>query len=65
MSATMTPIPALFTVKAAAAYLSLGRSTLYELMAAQELPYVKVGRARRLRRAELDAFAARLEPQTN
>ncbi|MER6911137.1 helix-turn-helix domain-containing protein [Streptomyces sp. NPDC000594] len=61
---TTAPTPILFTVKAAAEYLSLGRSTLYELMAANELPYVKVGRARRLRRTELDDFASRLETQT-
>ncbi|MFJ8668539.1 helix-turn-helix domain-containing protein [Streptomyces sp. NPDC093600] len=55
---------ALFTVKDAADYLSLGRSTIYELMAAGALPYVKVGRARRVRRTDLDAFAAALPQQT-
>ncbi|MFE7596915.1 excisionase family DNA-binding protein [Streptomyces sp. NPDC057494] len=59
------PTRALFTVKAAAEYLSLGRSTIYELMAANKLPYVKVGRIRRLRLAELDAFVAELEISTN
>ncbi|MFD7978821.1 helix-turn-helix domain-containing protein [Streptomyces sp. NPDC059071] len=53
---------ALFTVKDAAEYLSFSRSTVYELMAAGELPYVKVGRSRRIRLAELDAFVAQLKP---
>ncbi|MEU1779265.1 excisionase family DNA-binding protein [Streptomyces abikoensis] len=64
-AANLAPARALFTVKGAAEYLSLGRSTVYELMAANKLPYVKVGRARRLRRAELDAFVAQLETSTN
>ncbi len=55
---------ALFTVKAAAEYLSFGRSTVYELMASGDLPYVKVGRSRRIRLVELDAFVAQLEPQS-
>ncbi|MER7954738.1 helix-turn-helix domain-containing protein [Streptomyces sp. NPDC096030] len=50
----------LLTVKAAAETLSFGRSTVYELMAAGVLPYVKVGRARRIRRTDLEAFAAEL-----
>ncbi|WP_055600819.1 helix-turn-helix domain-containing protein [Streptomyces aureus] len=60
-----TTARALFTVEAAAEYLSFGRSTVYELMAAGDLPYVKVGRSRRIRLAELDAFVAQLQPQTN
>lgn len=64
-AANPAPTCALFTVKAAAEYLSIGRSTLYELMAANKLPYVKVGRIRRLRRAELDEFVAQLETSTN
>lgn len=51
----------LFTVEAAAEFLSCGRSTIYELMATGRLPYVKLGRVRRIRRAELDAFVARLQ----
>ncbi|MFB7517427.1 helix-turn-helix domain-containing protein [Streptomyces sp. NPDC056144] len=63
-AANPAPSPALLTVQAAAEYLSLGRSTIYELMAANKLPYVKVGRIRRLRRVELDAFVAQLEIST-
>ncbi|MFG2992783.1 helix-turn-helix domain-containing protein [Streptomyces sp. NPDC048257] len=54
----------LYKVEAAAELLSLGRSTVYELMATGELPFVKLGRARRIRRADLDAFAAQLQPQS-
>ncbi|MET9723576.1 helix-turn-helix domain-containing protein [Streptomyces zaomyceticus] len=66
MTTAVKPVTAraLFTVEAAAEYLSFGRSTLYELMAAGDLPYVKVGRSRRIRLAELDAFVAQLQPQT-
>lgn len=53
----------LYTVAAAAEQLSLGRSTVYELMASGDLPFVKLGRARRIRRADIDAFAAQLPPQ--
>ncbi|MFF2301957.1 helix-turn-helix domain-containing protein [Streptomyces sp. NPDC058128] len=60
-----TTARALFTVEVAAEYLSFGRSTVYELMAAGDLPYVKVGRSRRIRLVELDAFVAQLQPQTN
>ncbi|MFD9608766.1 helix-turn-helix domain-containing protein [Streptomyces sp. NPDC059083] len=63
-AANPAPARALFTVKGAAEYLSLGRSTVYELMAAGKLPYTKVGRIRRIRRAELDKFVAQLELST-
>lgn len=36
--------------------LSLSRSAVYELIAARQLPSVAVGRARRVREADLDGF---------
>ncbi|MEU6924789.1 helix-turn-helix domain-containing protein [Streptomyces sp. NPDC046631] len=36
--------------------LSLSRSTVYELMAEGALKYIKLGRTRRIRRADLEAF---------
>lgn len=63
-TAAMRVTPVLCKVELAAELLSLGRSTLYELMASGELPFVKVGRARRIRRADIDAFAAQLQPQS-
>ncbi|MGW5394752.1 helix-turn-helix domain-containing protein [Streptomyces sp. NPDC003952] len=53
----------LCTVEVAAELLSLGRSTVYELMASGLLPFVKLGRARRIRRADIDKFAAQLPSQ--
>ncbi|AYV28461.1 helix-turn-helix domain-containing protein [Streptomyces goshikiensis] len=65
MTTAVTPSArVLCTVDVAAELLSLGRSTVYELMAAGELPFVKVGRARRIRRSDVDAFAAQLPPQS-
>ncbi|MET9853252.1 helix-turn-helix domain-containing protein [Streptomyces sp. NPDC006450] len=54
----------LCTVDLAAELLSLGRSTIYELMASGLLPFVKLGRARRIRRSDIDAFAAQLPSQS-
>ena len=38
----------LATVKQASIFLSVGRSTIYQLMDSGELPYCKIGRARRV-----------------
>lgn len=46
----------------AATYLGLGRSKLYELIAAGELPLVRIGRAVRFPRVELDRL---IEKWTN
>ncbi|OEJ33046.1 helix-turn-helix domain-containing protein [Streptomyces subrutilus] len=65
MTTTAQPVDrVLYTVKAAAELLSLSRSTVYELMAAGDLPFVKLGRARRIKRADIDRFAAQLQPQS-
>ncbi|MDO8614989.1 MAG: excisionase family DNA-binding protein [Dehalococcoidia bacterium] len=50
----------LLTIPAAASRLSLGRSKLYELLTANELHAVRIGRAVRVSTAEVDAYAARL-----
>jgi excisionase family DNA binding protein len=47
----------LCTPKEAAVSLALSRSTVYELMASGELPYVKRGRSRRIRWADLVAYS--------
>ncbi|MFE4828363.1 helix-turn-helix domain-containing protein [Streptomyces sp. NPDC056672] len=52
----------LYTPKEAAAVLRYGRSTVYELMAAGVLKYVKQGRCRRIRRSDLEAYVNHLEP---
>ncbi|MFD3870382.1 helix-turn-helix domain-containing protein [Streptomyces sp. NPDC058623] len=56
--------PVLCTVKDAVVLLRLGRSTIYELMASGELPFTKLGRARRIKRSDIDAFVAQLPAQS-
>ncbi len=49
----------LLKVAAAAAFLSLSRATLYTLMDRGELPFVKLGRSRRIPRRAVIQLAAR------
>lgn len=46
----------LYTPEQAAEALAIGRSTLYELMAAGAVKFVKLGRCRRIRRSDLEAY---------
>ena len=55
----------LLSIPEAAERLSLGRSKLYELMAAGELKAVRIGRAVRLATSEVDRFAERLQEQAD
>lgn len=55
----------LYSPTEAARMLSVGRSTVYELMAAGALKYVKQGSIRRLRRRDLEAYVDALNVQTN
>ncbi|MFE3601844.1 helix-turn-helix domain-containing protein [Streptomyces sp. NPDC059142] len=65
MSQVLTqPTRLLYTPAEAAKVLSFSRSTIYNLMAAGALPYVKHGRARRIRWTELERYASSLEPLT-
>ncbi|WP_250280144.1 helix-turn-helix domain-containing protein [Frankia sp. Cppng1_Ct_nod] len=50
----------LLTATEAAAVLGVGRSTVYELMAAGQIESVRIGRARRIPRAVLVAYVDRL-----
>ncbi|MFI1017998.1 helix-turn-helix domain-containing protein [Streptomyces sp. NPDC020965] len=54
----------LYRPEEAAHALALGRSTVYELMAAGELRYIKVGRCRRIRRNDLERYVADLAPES-
>lgn len=54
-SGLASPIP-LLRVEEAAALLRIGRSKLYQLIAAGEIPTVKVGTARRISEAALDQW---------
>ena len=49
----------LVTVFEAAAFLRLSRSTIYSLMCEGELPFVKLGRSRRIPKNSLVQLAAR------
>lgn len=49
----------LLTVNEAASRLAIGRTTLYELIANQELCSVKIGRARRIPESSVDEWIAR------
>ncbi|MFJ5608400.1 helix-turn-helix domain-containing protein [Streptomyces sp. NPDC093221] len=64
MSTATAPIPRLlYRPEDAAEALSLGRSTIYELMADGALRFVKCGRSRRIHHSELERFAASLTDQ--
>ena len=52
--------PLLLTPVAAARRLSLARSTLYELMLTGQIVSVKIGRARRIPEAALNAYIDKL-----
>jgi excisionase family DNA binding protein len=56
----MTTEPKLLRVEDAARLLSLGRSKAYELVAAGELPVVRIGRSVRVPAMALDQYVARL-----
>jgi|GEM_PF-4450853 len=43
--------------KEAAAFLGIGRSKVYDFMASQDLPYVKLGKSRRIPKVALKIFA--------
>lgn len=49
----------LTTVREAAAYMGLSRAAVYRLMGNGELPYAKLGQARRLRWADVLAYVER------
>ena len=59
MSIQQTPQLLLVTVKAAAKILSLGESTVYAMVASGDLPYVAVGRAKRIAMSDIEAWIAR------
>jgi len=52
-------MPLLLRAEEAAKLLSLGRSTVFQLLATGELPAVRVGRAVRVRRSDLERWIER------
>lgn len=53
----------LYSPEEAASVLSLGRSTMFELLSSGEIASVKIGRARRIPRVALEAYVERLQAQ--
>jgi excisionase family DNA binding protein len=51
----------LLTVTEAAARLGIGRTFMYELISTGAIPSVRVGRLRRIRTTDLEAYAVALE----
>ena len=51
----------LLAIPEAAARLSIGRSKLYELISAGEIPVIHIGRSVRVSVRAVEAYAARLE----
>ena len=62
--AAVSLVPRLVTINCAAKLLGVGRTTLYEQIAAGDLEVVHIGRATRVPLSSLDAFVARLQRQT-
>jgi excisionase family DNA binding protein len=54
----------LYSVREAEEVVGLGRSTLFELLRRGEIESVKVGAARRIPRAALEAFVDRLRAES-
>jgi excisionase family DNA binding protein len=52
--------PGLMTPEQVAAYLGCGRTYAYELLRTGEVPSLKVGRLRRVRREDVDAYVRTL-----
>lgn len=53
---TITAWPEWMRPAVAASYTGLARSYLYQLMSAEAIPYHKRGRARLLKKSDLDAY---------
>ena len=58
---TMQPVstPVLLTVRAIAKMLSLGESTVYAMLANGELPYVAIGRSKRVALRDVETWIAK------
>ncbi len=55
----------LYKPEDAARVLGIGRSKVFELMTSGELASVQIGRSRRITRAALEAFVARIASATD
>ena len=57
--------PILLRIPEAAQLVGLGRSSIYELISAGDLPVVRVGRAVRVPRLAIERWAERLQAEQN
>lgn len=65
MEVPRTVEPAMLSPEELAVYLGCGRTYAYSLLAGGSIPSIKLGRLRRVRRSDADAFIERLaEEQT-
>jgi excisionase family DNA binding protein len=48
--------PRLMSVRSAAKWLALGESTVYAMLASGELPYIAVGRAKRIDTRDIETW---------
>lgn len=60
MEATKTTVREVFSPSEAADYLGIGRTTLYSLIADGQIRSLKIGRLRKVRRADLDSYVNEL-----
>ena len=56
---TTLEVQSILTIEEAAEVLRVGRTTMYELVLSGQVPSFTVGRARRLRRSDLDDYIKR------
>jgi excisionase family DNA binding protein len=65
MEMPRTVEPAMLSPEELATYLGCGRTYAYGLLADGSIPSVKLGRLRRVRRVDADAFIEHLAEQSN
>ena len=55
----------LLTIKEVEKYLKLGHTKVHQLLASGEIPSLKIGKSRRVRRTDLDRFLEALITEEN
>ena len=62
ITTTATELPTIITVKEAAALARVGQSTIYSMLNAGQLPYIRIGRTFRIRRQDFLRFLGLEDP---
>jgi len=60
----MASVDGMMTLREAAAYLKISHRTLYEWVSKKKVPFERVGRGLRFRKAVLDGWTAKQYPTT-